>query len=92
MRLDQWRCDRCREKQAMHSVRVWRSCEIGRMTQVTYRDGRCISFGSTCPWKDVMDARRAGARTYGQLLTRRPELRAFVERVRRMEDDDEAFT
>ena len=81
MKLDEWRCEKCREKEWQHLLNVPRYCEIGRMTQVTYRDGKCISYGSICPWKVVMDARAAGARTYGQLLAGRPDLRAFVERV-----------
>ena len=79
MTLDEWQCDACRRREWPEST--LRFCEMGRMTQVMYRDGKCISYGSTCPWKVVMDARRAGARTYGRLLTERPDVRAFVERV-----------
>ena len=82
MTFDDWRCGKCWDKEMLHLLNVPRYCEVGRMTQVTYRGGKLISYGSTCPWKVVMDARRAGARTYGQLLAGRPGLRAFVERVR----------
>ena len=83
MTLDEWRCDTCRRKRWPPPLP--RFCEAGRMTQVRYKGGVVISYGSTCPWKVVMDARRAGARTYGQLMVERPELRAFVERIRTME-------
>ena len=88
MTIDEWKCVKCRELQLLHLVDVPRYCETGRMTIVRYTKSE-IAFNSTCPWMEVMSARREGARTYGTLMHKRPELRAWLERVQREENDDE---
>ena len=68
MTFDEWRCSICEKEQRNSLFGMLRLCESGRMTYVTYR-GDDITYGSTCTWKQAMDAREKGnARQYAMLV------------------------